>query len=300
MKTIHDANQQYVLWSCEKYKSSTVKQYIHWINKFIDFVGKDKEIKEISINTFIEYAHYLKKINIKKSTQAYYLIGLRQLWEWMYLNKYTDIPHKLIPIPQYQAESFPPAEKDHVDKIIESIKEEGDGFIQMRDELIVSMLYATGVRVSELCDLTIEQLQLAQRYTSIISKKNNLRRTIVWDDTVEVLLLRYLAHRIEHATSNALFISMDAKNKGQKITTRSVQRMMSKHRKKANITIKITPHSMRHAYGKDSTEQKRHPRFIQRALGHKNIVSSQIYLQLNDVELREEAKEFLEKRKEKV
>lgn len=298
MITIKEASNTYNQWVVGKYAHLTARNYIIWTKRFITYIKPDTPIQDIQVEDFIGYLHHLKtKYKLQTSTQAYHMIALRIFWQYLYLNNYTKVSEKLIPIPKYQTQSHPPAYKEDVEKIIQSIKGEGDGLIQLRDQLIVAMLYTTGIRVSELCDLQMNDLELAQRYASIISKKNHLRRTILWDDRVEVLLLTYIEYRMEYAKCDYLFIALDRKSHGKKLTTRSVERMVKKHRDRLGITKKITPHSMRHGYGMDSTKSNRHPRYIQRSLGHRNITSSQIYMQVDDVELREEAKEFIEERK---
>jgi integrase/recombinase XerD len=295
--TIEEGIKAYLNWGIARYEPSTIKNYAHWLKRFEDFMQPWTMIEDINPEDFLAYLHHLRSKRIGNTTQSSHMIAVRMFWEWAHLNKYTEYTHRLIPVPKYKSKPHHSAEQSEVQQMLESIEEEGDGLQELRDMTIIAMLYATGVRVSELCDLNVSDLNLAQRYAAIVSKKNHLNRTIVWDDVTEVLLLKYLVMRNAAVDNDFLFISLSRKNFGIRLHQRSVQRLMRRLNKKLNFQRRITPHSLRHGFGSDMVSQRIHPRFIQRALGHKNLNSSEIYMQVNDVELRDVYKEFAEKRK---
>lgn len=160
------------------------------------------------------------------------------------------------------------------------------------------MLWDTGVRVSELCDMNISQIDTAIHKTVITTKKTLQKRIIIWSDETHRVLLRYIPIRAElykHNKADALFVGQ-SKNKGwnSRLTTRSVERIVKYYTKRADIVEKITPHSFRHGWANKRRDQNAPLSFIQRGLGHLNPASTFVYEQYTDKDFEKNAKAYLE------
>lgn len=271
--------KEFVEWgSSGHYATSTISTYETLIKRFIKF-RQNKDIEDIDILDITAYYQKLKLEGYCESSIAYMMISLRQFFKFFCLRRLCSLNYELISIPKYVSKPFPTVEAAEARRMIRSVR--GESFISLRDRTILSFLFASGVRVSELCDLQLSDLHAEKPYAVIISKKNRKRRMIFWDEATGYLLKKYLIEREEYAISDNVFISMSSKYRGQRLTTRSVQRIVSTYRSVPSIS----PHSFRHAFGVWAVKTKTHPALIQRFLGHKNMNSQQVYEEMNDEDL---------------
>ncbi len=258
-----------------KYSSNTVRTYTDLIERFIVFAG-DKPLADIKVTEIAKYHGYLKNKDYADSSVAFMMVALRQFMKYLFLRHEITWDYQLVSVPKYVSKSYAPVETEDARSMIDGIRAEN--FRSLRDKTMLSFLYSSGVRVAELCCLETKDLHIQDGHGSIISKKNRQLRMIFWDDATAQLMKEYLPQRNLWASSDALFISMDRKNRGGKLSTRSVQRLVADLRPKSNIS----PHSFRHGLGMRAVKSGIHPRYIQKILGHKNINSSQIYLDVHD------------------
>jgi len=273
------ALSQFVDWGRIRYAQRTVDTYRGLINRFIVWT-KNKKLCDITIDDVTQYYLNLKKRGYAESSIAFMMISLRQFFRFLFLRGEIKWDYQLIQIPKYMSNSYPPATKAIFE---EMSKMKVCNFKDLRDKTILHFLYSSGVRVSELCAIKIADISLEKGFGVIISKKNQKKRMIFWDDQTREILARYLLQRTEHSKSPYLFISIASRNLGQKLTTRSVQRIVEAYRQSPDIT----PHSFRHGLGMRAVQANIHPRYIQQILGHKNLNSQEVYLDTVDQEVKQ-------------
>jgi integrase/recombinase XerD len=166
---------------------------------------------------------------------------------------------------------------------------------------MVRMLWDTGVRVSELCDMDVSQIDEEKHSAIIQTKKTSKKRIIVWSEATHKLLLKYLTIRLElhkYNQATALFIGWKKDNGWtSRLTSRSVERRIKWYVDRAGIKEKITPHSFRHGWAHQRRDQNAPLAFIQRGLGHSNPASTFVYEQYNDVEFERNANTYLKSSK---
>lgn len=276
-------------WGIGKYAPRTIETYTFLLNKFLEFIG-DKIVKSIIVDDFVVFLNFLKRKHYAESSISYAMLSVRQFWKFLYLQHLVNIDWQIIPIPKAISRSYIPATKEDAEKMLNVINV--NDFKTLRDKLIISFLYSSGVRVSELCELRVGDLNLQEQFASIISKKNCKRRMIFWDDETHCLLCLYLDERLKLALDDSLFININRRGKDafRAISTRSIQRIIKEYREKAGIIKRITPHSFRHGLGMAAIEARIHPRFIQIILGHKNLNSSQVYMDYKNPDVIREYK----------
>jgi site-specific recombinase XerD len=154
-----------------------------------------------------------------------------------------------------------------------------------RDYAILQVFLQTGIRVSELCDLTREDIDFEQRLLRITSGKGMKTRTIELEKRGIQAIRSYLAVRPE-SLSNALFLNYQ----GERLSTRGVQKMLVKYLKAAGITKKISPHSLRHTFATYKAERGVSPYVLREWLGHARLDTTQIYVHM----VRENTKKAME------
>ncbi|MEO8087537.1 MAG: tyrosine-type recombinase/integrase [Bacteroidota bacterium] len=201
----------------------------------------------------------------------------------------------LVKLPRIFAKSHRAVTELEYGKIISVVPT--NQFAALRDSLLIRMLWDTGMRVSELCDLDLSQINEIQRSAVIQTKKNGKKRIIVWSEETQRILMKYMPIRLEFnkfSNANALFVGY---NKGRgwssRLTSRSVQRIIKYNVDRAGIREKITPHSFRHGWAHKRRDQNAPLAFIQRGLGHLNPVSTFVYEQYDDKEFESNANKYL-------
>jgi integrase/recombinase XerC len=287
--------EQFEEWGMISYTPRTLDIYTGQLRKFGEFIG-NKDIQGIDLSDVNHYWSHLKNRGYASSSIAYALIAIRILWKFLNQRRLVNLDYQLIKIPKYTSRSFVWIDDEEVQKMFDKIGDKT--FSNLRDKLIIKFLYASGVRVSELCALKITDLNLKEQQAVIISKKNLKRRIILWDDETTELLKEYLELREKIALDDYLIVGS---RNAARLTTRQVQRIIKDCREVAGIEKKITPHSFRHALGLRAVNSNMNVRYIQVLLGHKNLESSKIYLDYKDENLRREyRKVFCKKEKSKM
>ena len=144
-----------------------------------------------------------------------------------------------------------------------------------RDYAILQVFLQTGIRVSELCSLTLSDVDLVDRAVTIRQSKGMADRSIELEKKGLQALRNYLRIRPQ-SLSDALFLNYQA----EPLSERGVQKLLAKYVKLAGITKKISPHSLRHTFATYKAERGVSPYQLQQWLGHRNLNTTQIYVHL--------------------
>lgn len=283
--TLTQAKNEFVEWGMAKYCSSTVRTYSYLVGQFLLEKG-DVELDSIDPMDIARYHAHLKSRGYSDSTIAYNMIALRQFFKFLFMRGILKWDYSLISVPKYISKNYKAVTAKEAGDMINQIK--GNSFMELRDKAIIAMLFSSGVRVSELCDIELKDIDIEKGYSTIVSKKNRQIRMVFWDANTGAILKEYIDARTEHERGGHLFVSLGRQNYGKKLTTRSVERIIVKYRK----TPQISPHSFRHGLGMRAVQSGIHPRYIQTILGHKNINSSQVYMSVTDPDVQKAYKQI--------
>jgi integrase/recombinase XerD len=151
----------------------------------------------------------------------------------------------------------------------------------IRDYAIIMVLAYSGIRVSELCSLRIEDVDFSENVIHVKSGKGDKDRMVVVDSRVMEVLKEYL--RNEKRNEGYVFMS----RKRTRITPTHVERIVRYYAGKAGINKKVTPHVIRHTFATALLRNGADIRFIQQILGHSSVATTQIYTHVNDEVLKE-------------
>lgn len=267
--------------------------YRIWLEKFIQLCG-NKKIEEYEISDIVKYRSWLESNYGSYSTQ-YAIVVLKNFFQFFKFQDCACLSPAFIRIPRINQKSHRAITEGEYNKIISVIPT--NEFLTLRDSLMIRLLWDTGVRVSELCDIDITNIDENKPSAVISTKKTGKKRIIVWSKETHELLMKYMPIRLELHNVNkasALFIGTE-KGKGWsvRLTTRSVQRRVMYYVDRAGIKEKITPHSFRHGWAHKRRDQNAPLAFIQRGLGHLSPVSTFIYEQYCDNEFENRAMNYL-------
>ena len=285
----------------------TIENYDHYLKRFLEFAGNTSptSINQDKIKKYRLYLNRYKDKNNKplsKKTQGYHIIALRSFLKYLSKNDIKTFPAEKIELPKAGDRNIQFLESDEVERILEAtgIK---DNIKELRDRAILETLYSTGLRVSELVALDKNDINLKRGEFSVTGKGNKTRLVFLSKEAID-WIEKYLKKRSD--IDKALFIRVDRRSKKDleknkehslRLTPRSVQRIIDRCARKAGITKKVTPHTLRHSFATDLLMNGADIRSVQAMLGHSSITTTQIYTHITDTQLRDVHKAFHGKRK---
>jgi site-specific recombinase XerD len=278
----------YLDWKGTYTKEKTVNNYRPWIKKFNDLIGK--KIEDIDLEDIIKYSSFLKENYAPKSVTMGMTVMRNFLVFWK-RRRVMDIIIEDIRVPKTRSNSHEPINsRDYVLMLAEI---DVNDFAGARDNVIIRMLYDTGMRIGELCSLDASGVDLDMKYAVTETEKTDKTRMVFWGNDTNEFLKYYLEERKENTKEGerALFINLA----GSRLTTRSSERIIQKYLILANIDKKIVPHSFRHGKAHAILDNGGTVKDVQYILGHQSPVSSFSYLNFNDVEQNKRAFSFLNK-----
>lgn len=286
--------------------NATITNYSFYLHRFADFIEEEANI--ISVNKITKdlvhkFRLYLNRLTdykdeelLKKNTQNYHLIALRGFLKYLAKNDIESMAAEKIELAKQQERHVEFLEGDDLSRILESPLKEGETITGLRDKAMLELFFSTGLRVSELAKLKIEDVNLAKDEFSIRGKGKKVR-IVFLSDEAKVWVKKYLDKRQD--LNPFLFINVDRANKNPDagITPRSIERIVSKYAKNAGIMKTVTPHTLRHSYATDLLLNGADIRSVQAMLGHSSITTTQVYTHITDKQLREVHKNFHDKKK---
>lgn len=275
----------------EKNRSiKTRVSYERYLKRFLEY-SKISEPEQISQDLVREYRLWLNRQSLKKNTQNYYLIALRNFLKYLAKRDVKTLSADKIELGKQSERQVVFLEENEVERLLDA------PIAASRDRAILELLFSTGLRVSELCGLNRDSINLKSGEFSVRGKGDKVRLVFL-SDAARDALKNYLEKRKD--ADGALFIRQTknpAKTDNLRLTARSVERLVKFYAAKAGLTKKITPHSLRHSFATDLLMNGADIRSVQALLGHSNITTTQIYTHVTDKQLREVHQAFHGKRR---
>lgn len=272
----------------KNYSSNTVKNYEIDILEFKEYLEKEG-IKYLDVDyDFIKgYLMELYKRKLSRASVARKLSSLRSFYKYLFNNnfiktnpfKYVSTPKKEKKLPKYLGvEEL---------EIIFNVSDINTPLGQ-RDKLILEVLYATGIRVSELVNIKISDIDFYRKEIRILGKGNKERIDPFGDyclDAINVFINDGRKKILEkhHTDCDYLIIN----EKGNRITTRGVEKIIDNIVKKASLKKHVSPHMLRHSFATHLLNEGCDIRTVQELLGHESLESTQIYTHVSNERLRE-------------
>lgn len=289
---MHEKIEEYLAWK-SSHRMFAGDRYKHWLYRFVEACG-EKEIEEYSSSDIVVYHNWMTQ-RFSHTSIRYAMSIIKNFFLFFKMKNYNCISPQLIQLPRKQkANSHRALTEEEFARLNKVINP--NSFHTMRDLLILRLLWETGMRVSELCDLNLNDIEDKNSKAVVSTKKTSNMRVVVWSARTQELLSKYIAMRtdLKGCESPALFVG--TKGKGfwsKRLTTRTVQRMLKEYCTRAGITAKTTPHGFRHGWAHFRRDKGAPLPFIQRGLGHVSPMSSFVYQQYSDPEFELSARAYL-------
>lgn len=253
--------------------------------KFEEYLKKEnKDYLNLDYKDISDYIIYLRKSNYESSTVNRNISTLRSFYNFL-INDEIIEKNPLSLIKNLKNEKKLPnyfQYKEFV-SVYESIKEETP--LNIRNKLILELLFATGLRVSELVNIEIDNIYLPEKQIKVLGKGDK-ERIVYYGLHAKMALNNYLKNSrpmlLKNKDSKYLLIN----NTGSKLTDRGVRKIINQIIKNAGIKTKISPHTFRHSFATIMLNEGASIKAVQELLGHSSIDSTSIYTHLTNNEVR--------------
>ncbi|WP_409201087.1 site-specific tyrosine recombinase/integron integrase [Methanobrevibacter sp. DSM 116169] len=256
------------------YSKNTIKTYTSIIGTFFEYLKKEDKLYSDKdfLRCFRRYIQLLKR-DLEVSQNYIYLVTvvLKKFLEFNKLNFLEDVesPKRTKSLPKSLNEK---EVNDLIKSITWNIKIDSKTSIKfrIRDKLILTILYSSGLRISELINLKLKDIDFDERIMRIRGKGDK-DRVVLFDEKTKELMEKYIDIR----NNNNEYLILNKFN--NPISARYIQVMIKKYAKKAGITKPITPHILRHSFATHLLKNGVDIRVIQQLLGHTSLSTTQIY-----------------------
>ncbi len=277
------------------YSTHTINSYANDITAFVNFIKENKLASSItrinSIRIPKNFIAYLSNKDYSQTSINRHLSTMRSFYNYLLReeivkeNLFVDVKNIKEPrkLPKF-------IDDDVLINVLESIDTTTD--LGNRNYILLELLFATGLRVSELCNLEVNDIDFSNKMIKVHGKGNKQRIVVMYDTLID-----NLKYYITFTRSNLLSkTNPDAKHlfinyKGTYLTPRGVRVILNSIIDKSDEFIKITPHMLRHSFATTLLNNGCDLRMVQELLGHKNLQTTQIYTKVSTETLMKEYKE---------
>ncbi len=280
----------------------TVENYDRYLTRFFE-QAKIKSPSGINDDNVREFRLFLNRqpgvkvrgqvsANLKKNTQNYHMIALRVFLKYLMKRSITALTPDRVELAKIKGRELDLMTTNELDRLLNA--PDMTRLQGLRDKAILELFFSTGLRLSELCSLN-RDLDLTRDEFSIRGKGEKVRVVFLSDDAKSAIK-KYLENRKD--MEEPMFLqSSNRKSETNRLTPRSIERIVKKYAIASGISRKVTPHVIRHSFATDLLSNGADIRSVQMMLGHANIATTQVYTHVTDAQLREVHKKFHSKKK---
>lgn len=283
-KFINDFRLEYLRFLLieKNYSEKTINNYNNDILTFIKYLNENNynDIKKINKNIIRLFFVDLKNKEISNRTLARYYSSLNSFFKYILEHEGIDNnPMELIECPRYTKKIPLYVFESKINDLL-NVDIGKDKRLSTRNKLIIYLLFDSGVRVSELVNIKIKDIDFIERSIKVLGKGSKDRYVFFSSLTLNILM-EWMQYYKEISKSEYLFVNYN----GEGMTVRSVERIVKLAGDK--IGIKLHPHMLRHTFATDLLNKGADLRMIQELLGHENLDTTQIYTHISNSRIKE-------------
>lgn len=278
--------------------AKTAENYKLYLERFVEFTN-DITVEKITSEVIRKYRLWLNRYtndnddSLAIITQSYHLIALRGFLTYLSGRDIASLSPEKIKLPKVSRKQVTFLHFDEVERLLAQIPLTDE--VGLRDRAIIELLFSSGLRISELVNLNRDHVNTKRREFMVRGKGQKDRPVFIGTATAD-RVNDYLAARLDNLPP--LFLSYSRNNIAgtggdyRRLTSRSIQRLISKYARLAGITKHVSPHTMRHSFATDLLMNGADIRSVQSMLGHSSISTTQVYTHVTDEHLREVYEKF--------
>ena len=261
--------------TCESYRNDLIEYNEFLGNNFVNIVNINKDI----VN---KYLKFLSERNLNKNSICRKLSSVRGLYNYLVREEILDSnlfnsisnPKKEIYLPKFLNDN-------EIDKMFDVC--DMSSSIEQRDTLILELLYSTGLRVSELVNIKIKDIDFNEKVIKVLGKGNK-ERIVIYNNHTSQALHRYLDNgynELNKNNSGYLILNKD----GNKLSDRYVRNIINKLVRRAGLSTKVSPHTIRHTFATDMLEEGADLVTVKELLGHESLNTTSIYTHITNEQI---------------
>ena len=268
----------------KKLSENTLQSYRRDIVQFQEYLDNQRLVYSKLDNQDInDYIEYLKKIGKKTSTISRNLASIRSFYQYQVrVKKVKRDPTDGIQSPKIEKKAPSVLTSDEVELLLEQPKDVD--LKGMRDKAMLEFAYATGMRVTEIISLNIDDVNTDESYVTCQNglKSRNIPIGTISMKALEEYIKEARPYLIKTDNEKALFVNVN----GKRLTRQGFWKIIKYYKEQAHITKDITPHVLRHSFATHLLQNGADLKSIQMMLGHSDISSTQVYMQFQNDELK--------------
>lgn len=269
------------------YSDLTINGYDYEITKFLDYLNDNHlDYRKINLDMIRNYLKYLDNLKYKKNSVSKNLSSLRSYYKFLTEEKVIlNNPFKNISNPKKDKKLPDFLNYEEINKLFDCADTTTP--LGLRNRCILEILYDTGIRVSELVNLKISDIEFDRKIINILGKGKK-ERIVYYGDYLQEVLEKYINDSRKYLLNNKSSEYLILNNNGSKITTRGVEYIIDKMVNEAAIKHKISPHVLRHTFATHMLNGGADIKSIQQLLGHESLSTTGIYTHITNDVLRQE------------
>ena len=273
-----------------RFSLHTVESYKEDVSFFVGFLSDNKKsVNEVDVALIRGYLLELTNSGLSKSTIKRNIAALKHFYKFLFLRNYiSNEPFELITSPK-QVEMLPDFLLDYLFvQLLEANRRRTDE-LSSRDQAILELMFASGLRASEVVNLTLQSLYLRERIIRVFGKgkkerivpfTNSCRECL--EEYLNVTRRKLLDKNVNRSKENHVFLN----SRGEKLTNRGLEYIMEEVEKKTGCYMKLHPHKLRHSFATSLLSKGADLRTIQEFMGHESIGTTQVYTHVTYSEMK--------------
>jgi len=264
----------------KNYSNNTVISYKEDLEEYFKYLD-GKDVKKTDYKFIRTYLAYMFSKKYEKKTISRHISTLRSFYKYLFEEKIINKnPMVLISNPKLDKKLPNFLYYDELE-ILLNIPDRST-LLGLRNAVILELLYSTGIRVSELVNIRLKDINMNDRKILILGKGNK-ERYVLYGSVLKELLDEYLVKR-ERLSNNSDYLILN-KN-GTQITDRGIRLIISNILKQGEIDFHVSPHTLRHTFATHMLENGADLKSVQELLGHENLSTTQVYTHVTNERLR--------------
>ena len=271
-----------------KYSQNTTAAYRNDLNQFVKFLGNGQYTHvsswaDVTAAIVNDYVSFIKNQSYASSSVARKVAAIKSFFNYLYArNLVPENPTTNVDSPRVKKRLPTTLSTADVARLLKAPTEKSTPK-HLRDAALLTMLYMTGMRVTEVVSLHYEDIDLENNLLYCLGKDDH-KRELPINKTTKKALRNYLEkgrpYLVKDTSEQAIFLN----HRGQQLTRQGLWLIIKAYAKQVNLGASVTPHTLRHSFAAHKLESGSDLQEVQRLLGHANISTTQIYTQLKDEE----------------
>lgn len=269
----------------KNYSDLTISGYLSDLDVFLEYLNENniKDYSSVEYQDIRLFINYLYDLNYNNKTISRHISAIRSFFKYLKTNNHIkNNPCTLISNPKLEKKLPKYLNFEEIEKLLNAF--DNNNFIGLRNSLILEILYSTGIRVSEITNIKLNDLSITNK-TIKITGKGNKERIVYFGNICYKLIDQYFKKSypiLNKNNSDYLILSKT----GKKINDREIRKVVDDAASISGIKIKISPHVLRHTFATHMLTSGADLRSVQELLGHENLSTTQVYTHLTNEKIR--------------